>query len=359
MVCTDANPVVLSGSAFERGRQQAERCPEAAAAVAAAVRGRLSQLADVVGRKESGDYLRAQRELTERLCPEALEEMRGICAGYALREEELFAYLHLGAVCDLVAARRGGEGCTAWARPHPRYGALVAKNRDFRGEHLALQRVFRHSDPAWGRRSLLCVGSLGSPGVYSSGINSDGLAVADTNVATSDRGLGWLRYFAMSRLLASCARVAEAVRALRALEHVGGGTLILADAGGAVAAVELGHRALEVEQTSGAWVARTNHFLSRALAGTTLLDASEPLAASSDKRLEVIRAALADGSEWDLDAASAAMASHGGGRREALCRHGEDGDARTLSCSVFYCRPATLHFSSGPPCEAPWLRFTP
>jgi hypothetical protein len=358
MVCSDSDPVVLSGSAFERGRQQAERCPEAAAAVAAAVRGRLRQLADVVGRRGSTGYLRAQRELTERICPEAIEEIRGICAGFALREDELFAYLHLGVVGDLAAVGQAPEGCTAWAMPHPGCGTMVGKNRDFRGEHLALQRVFRHSDPSWGARRVLCVGSLGSPGAYSSGINSDGLAVVDTQVATSDHGVGWLRYFVMSRLLASCARVAEAVQTLRALEHAGGGTLVIGDASGAVAAVELGREAVEVEQPAGAWVARTNHFVSRRLAAKTLLDATEPLASSSPERLEVIRAALANGSEWDLDTAAATMASHGAGTREALCRHGQNGDARTISCSVFFCRPATLHFSSGPPCEAPWLRFT-
>jgi hypothetical protein len=242
--------------------------------------------------------------------------------------------------------------------PHPGCGSMVGKNRDFRGEHLALQRVFRHSDPSWGARRVLCVGSLGSPGAYSSGINSDGLAVVDTNVATSDHGVGWLRYFVMSRLLASCARVTEAVQTLRALKHAGGGTLLIGDASGSVAAVELGHREVEVEQPAAAWVARTNHFLSRRLAAMTLLDATEPLAQTSSERLEVIRAALASRPAWDLDTAAAAMASHGAGTREALCRHGQDGDARTISCSVFFCRPAPLHFSPGPPCEAPWLRFT-
>lgn len=359
MIYSDSDPVRLSGSPFERGRQQAERCPKAAAAVAAGVRGRLRQLADVVGKREIVDYLRAQRELTERLCPEAIDEVRGICAGFVLREDELFAYLHLGIVRDLAAVPAAAEGCTAWAIPDPRYGAIVGKNRDFRGEHQALQRVFRHSDPRWGERRVLCVGSLGSPGAYSSGINSDGLVVVDTNVATADHGVGLLRYFLMSHLLAACANVADALRAVRSLEHAGGGTLVLGDASGATAAVELGHRAVEVEQPTNAWVARTNHFLSKALAGKTLVDASEPLAASSARRLDVIRRALAGAAQWDLDTAAAIMGGHRQGASEALCRHGQDADARTISCSIFLCQPTTLHFSSGPPCEAPWLRMVP
>ncbi len=357
MVYSDSEPVMLSGSAFERGRQQAERCPEAAVSVAAAVHTRLRQRADALAREELADYLRAQRELTEQLCPQATDEIRGICAGFALREDELFAYLHLGIIGDLAAAPTAAEGCTAWAIPHPRHGTLVGKNRDFRGEHLALQRVFRHADPAWSGRRVLCVGSLGSPGAYSSGINSDGLVVVDTNVATSDHGVGVLRYFVMSRLLAACAGVTEAVEMLHALRHAGGGTLVLGDASGAVAAVELGHRAMNVEQPAGGWVARTNHFVSRALAGKTLADATEPLAVSSLQRLAVIRDALAGAERWDLDRAAAVMGRHTEDGREALCRHGQDGDARTISCSVFFGRPAMLHFSSGPPCEAAWLRF--
>ena len=85
------------------------------------------------------------------------------------------------------------------------------KNRDHRGAVGGLQRVFRHADPEWGGRRVLCVSSLGAPGAFAGGINTDGLAVADTQVGTSDHGEGWLRPFLMTRLLRECATVADAV----------------------------------------------------------------------------------------------------------------------------------------------------
>ena len=104
------------------------------------------------------------------------------------------------------------------------------KNRDYRGEHGALQQVFRHRDPERGARVLLCVGSLGSPGAFSSGINSDGLAVADTQIGTRDHGIGWLRYFLMTALLRECGCVADALAFIAAVPHAGGGSLVLGDA---------------------------------------------------------------------------------------------------------------------------------
>ncbi|MDW8443160.1 MAG: hypothetical protein RML45_01695 [Acetobacteraceae bacterium] len=38
-------------------------------------------------------------------------------------------------------------------------------------------------------------------------MNSDGLAVADTQIPTADHGPGMLRYLLMNRLLATCSRV--------------------------------------------------------------------------------------------------------------------------------------------------------
>ena len=95
----------------------------------------------------------------------------------------------------------------------------------------ALQRVFLHLDPARPDEDMFCVGTLGSPGAFSSGINAGGLALADTHVGTSAHGVGLLRYFLMTRLL----RPVQGRRGLAeiaTLPHAGGGTMVLADATG-------------------------------------------------------------------------------------------------------------------------------
>ena len=323
--------VVLGGDAHARGLGQARACPEAAPAVRAAIRDRL--VAAPIDTPAARAFLAAQREITARLAPEALAEIAGIAEGFGVDADEVFVFLHLGCLADLAALPEDRDGCTAFAR-----AGVVAKNRDFRPEHAALQRAFVHRDPAWGGRSVLCLGSLGAPGAWSSGMNSDGLALADTQIPTAAHGPGMLRYFLMNRLLAECATVGEALDLMRGLPHAGGGSVVLADASGAAAAVELRHGRVEIEQ--GACVARTNHY-------TGVPDCLMPVA-HSPARLATLRAALAKFAD-----PRAILALHA---PEALCRHDPD-PSPTLAGAVYDTVGRTAAIAFGPPCTAPWRAF--
>lgn len=343
----------LAGAPFERGLAQARLAPESIAPVRGAVRLRLTAAQASLRRPQVRRYLDAQWDFHAERAADELAEMRGVAQGCGIDERELFAYLHLGVIGDLA------DGCTAWARSDPVHGALLAKNRDFRGEHLGLQRVFRHVDPSWPRR-VLAVSSLGSPGVYSSGINADGLALADTQVGTSDHGVGLLRYFLMTRLLAKAATVEAALELIASSAHAGGGTLVLADAGGAMAAVELTHGKVSVERSRAGFVARTNHYLDAETAPRWRPAAADPMAGTSAQRLATVQSAL---SEWSgvpsIDDAFALMSRHDSAAGVALCRHGQDGDASTISCAVFALTPPTLYFSAGPPCSGARSQASP
>jgi hypothetical protein len=247
----------------------------------------------------------------------------------------VFVFLHLGCLADLAAAPADTDGCSAFAAT-----GVVAKNRDFRPEHAGLQRVFAHADPAWGGRAVLCLGSLGAPGAWSSGMNSDGFALADTQIATADHGPGILRYFLMTRLLATCATVDAALAAIAALPHAGGGSLVLGDATGAAASVELRHGRVDVAR--GAWAAHTNHYVAAP-------DAL-PAVAHSAPRLALLEAALARDLAQDP---CALLATHA---PTALCRHAPD-PSPTLAGAVWDCRGRTARVADGPPCSAPWAGF--
>ena len=69
------------------------------------------------------------------------------------------------------------EGCTTWAAvpPTARHGhMLLAKNRDYHRDHIPLQTLASvKPDDGY---CYLCIGSAGSPTVFSSGINERGLA---------------------------------------------------------------------------------------------------------------------------------------------------------------------------------------
>jgi isopenicillin-N N-acyltransferase like protein len=350
--------VELCGSAVERGRQQAASRPALADRVRLAVRGRLEALGPALARPRAQDYLQAQTRFLQAHDRPGFDESLGIAAGYGIAPDDLLAYLHGNVLSDMATPEAlAGDGCTAWAHREVDVGAFVVKNRDYRGEHGALQQVFRHLDPAWGGRALLCLGSLGSPGAFSSGINSDGLAVADTQIGTRDHGVGWLRYFLMTALLRECVDVAEALAFIAAVPHAGGGSLILGDRGGALAAVELGHRhAPHVEQPA-VWTARTNHDLSPRLAADMLLRDGD-LSDSTFGRLDQVRDAMTRAAGcMDTAQVRALMSSH----REVgfICRHATDERlSRTLSCAIYETASATLHLSHGNPCEAQWSRYS-
>lgn len=352
-------PLLLRGDAHARGAQQARLCPDQVEAVRRAVdsrmagQDRLLQAPDVVA------FLAAQWDFARANDAPGLAETQGIAAGFGIDAETLFAYLHLNVIADMAQMRPdgapAGEGCTAWAARAPGGGAWVVKNRDYRGEHGALQRVFRHEDPAWSGRVVLCVGSLGSPGAFSSGINSDGLAVVDTQIGTRDHGVGWLRYFLMSYLLRSFGTVADALQQMAALPHAGGGSLVLGDASGAVAAVELGHRASAQEKPGSCWTVRTNHFTSEATAATMLAPTGDALSQSSPDRLRRVSGVLqACQGAIDLPAIQSLMAGHDQAGAAGLCRHAVGDSARTLSTAIYRTKIPSLVISHGPPCTGPW-----
>jgi predicted choloylglycine hydrolase len=347
--------VDLCGSAIERGRQQAARRPALVLQVRSAVYGRLEGLGAALTRPGAAAWLHAQKAFLEAHDRAGFDESLGIAEGYGIPHDDLLAYLHANVLSDMAAsASLPIDGCTAWARSDADGAALLVKNRDYRGEHGALQQVFRHSDPRWGKRALLCVGSLGSPGAFSSGINSDGLAVADTQIGTRDHGTGWLRYFLMTALLRECASVADALAFIAAVPHAGGGSLVLGDAAGAVAAVELGHRQAPHIERPARWTARTNHPLAPRLAADAL--ASDDPTDSSAARLEQVCSALAGATgRMNLAQAMALMASH----RDvgAICRHARGGSSRTLSCAIYDTATRSLRISHGNPCEAAWSQY--
>ena len=202
---------------------------------------------------------------------------------------------------------------------------------------------------------MLCIGSLGSPGAYSSGMNAAGLAVVDTQVGVRTHRTGWLRYFLMTELLARTATVADALELIRSVPHAGGGTLILADAAGALAAVELGAEATAVEQSAP--VRRTNHFTTAALADETLLHRDSRIDSSSVRRRDALDQLL-PGREWDAASAAALMAEHDAGdARAPICQHDEGAGTRTIASSVYCCGQRLLYAVLDFPCSGAWQSY--
>ena len=315
--------VPLQGCARDRGRQQAQRRPALRAAVQAAVTQRLADVETLRATPAMRAYLSRQQAFLQAHDAVGHGELHGLAEGWGLPADDLLAYLHANVLTGMAEAATAGapidppDGCTAWAMVGDGGAARVVKNRDYRGEHGALQQVFLHdlgdrgAGPTDGLsgsvRRVLCVGSLGSPGAFSSGMNDHGLAIVDTQIGSRDHGVGWLRYFLITALLWRCTDVPEALALMQSVPHAGGGTLVLGDAHGGLAAVELSHTHGAVAETSAAWVARTNHHLHDALARHQILARGDP-DDSSVGRLDQVRSRLqAATAPLDLRSARALM----------------------------------------------------
>lgn len=349
-------PELFSGSPRERGQAQAASADDALCAqVRRATLGRVETArAEGLIDERALAYVAGQRRFAEDADPEGMAELAGIAEGFDLPLDELFLHLHLGTLRDLAGgAVTDGDGCSAWAVGGGPDGPLVVKNRDFGGVHLGVQRVAWHSGPDIVTGGMLCIGSLGSPGAYSSGMNGAGLALADTQIGARTHATGWLRYFVMTRVLARCATVAEALDWLGSVAHAGGGSLVLADAAGACAVVELGARTVAFERGDPVW--RTNHFLSSALSADTFLRDGMRIDGNSAARLRLLSERL-PARAWDAVAAARLMATHSGDAGGApICQHpGPGEDTATLSSAIFAIRDRCVYFHPGNPCAGEW-----
>ena len=358
---THGTALMLTGPAAERGSAQAGGGDAALGeAVRAATLERVEQ-ARTEGRitEPMRDYVAAQRRFAESHDPHGMAELRGIAEGFELDEEALFLHLHLGTLRDFgagAAMSMAADGCSAWATGDGPDGPLVVKNRDFSGTHLGVQRLMWHDGPDIATGGMFCLGSLGSPGAYSSGMNAAGLAVADTQIGARRHGIGWLRYFLMTRLLANCANLGEALEFLRSVPHAGGGSLVMADSSGATAAVELGCDKVAVSRDPLSW--RTNHFLSPELSAETLSHRGGRIDSNSESRLACLEATLPH-REWDVAGAARLMARHPADEHGApICQHPDDtDDTLTISSVIYAIRERCVYFHDGNPCAGRWLKI--
>jgi hypothetical protein len=358
-----ADVLSLVGQPFDRGRAQSSEGTQTWQEVRQVTRDRIDAARDagLLG-DAARAYLARQQAFARSECPTAMAELAGIAEAFDLSENELFQHLHLGTLRDLAQVGAGPhDGCSAWAVSDGPDGPLAVKNRDFSGGHAGIQRVFHHDGPDLKHGPMLCLGSLGSPGAYSSGMNAAGLAVVDTQVGVRAHAVGWLRYFLMTRLLAESGDVAAAVAMIRGLGHAGGGTLVLADASGDVAAVELGAAGVSVE--TAPVVCRTNHFTTTALAPQTFVDRRSFIDDSSAARRAFLDRVL-PGRDWSADNAARLMGRHRDGDAPdvaPLCQHGGVSGTRTLSSVVYCCRSRLMYVCPDNPCSGAWqsIALTP
>ena len=343
----------LTGDHHAMGRQHADQAQEARPALGRVIEARLSRW-----NARRADLAESYAEAVRRYAPATADMIDGIGEEFGIDAARLWRYAASGWVDEQVGrggAALAGEGCTVWAVTGPAAEGgepLLAKNRDYYRDHRELQ-VLSDAAPARGYR-WIAVGSVGSPGVFSSGMNERGLCVADTHVPTRDLGPGTPRYAQMLDVLEACETVREALQLIASVPPAGGGSLVLADASGDVAACELTHSGVVVLPRTDANVA-TNHFTSPTLRLRNVRRA--------DHRPSLLRrarvAATLRGGAIGVERAEAVMAWHGTEER-AVCRHtypGHGGRYGTISSVVYLPAQREVRLADGWPCTAPFQRL--
>jgi len=234
-----------------------------------------ARLVDLVGIQSDEQQRRIEHifQALQTHSPATLDQITGLAEGLGIDENIIIrvataSYFKDPVRCGLIPFSPP-EGCTAWAISNGKAVGglpLLVKNRDYWTDHRDLQllvRVRPHGGLAW-----CALTSAGCPGVFSSGMNEVGLTVADTHVITSDLGPGLPRYALMLEVLQRCTTVREAIAYLMSVPHLGGGTILLADATGQLGLVESGHRNQAFIWREAGSLVSGNHFVTPQLAET-------------------------------------------------------------------------------------------
>lgn len=288
-----------------------------------------------------------------------LDMLAGMSEALDLDASMLLRYAAASYLEDRQREPADAEGCTIWAASGPATVdglPLLTKNRDYSLTHLPLQAVAR-ATPQDGYRYLY-VTSAGSPGVFSSGMNEKGLAIADTHVPSSDNGPGLPRYTLMMELLEHHASVTSALKYLKATPRMGPGNLVMVDVEGEMAVFEVGHRNCGIVPSTNHVVAATNHFVTSALRGYNVKRGGGGTDDESAARYQSIHQQLSR--NWgalSVDRARSIMARHADGEA-AICRHDLSGSGGTISNATFLPAEPSLWFCNGRPCEGRYERYS-
>ncbi|MCL7453792.1 MAG: C45 family peptidase, partial [Anaerolineae bacterium] len=198
--------LTLQGDPFTMGQQHGQQVLHLRPQIAEAVAARFRQLDEDGPDPRFEALVQDTRTLLEEIDAPLLAMIRGQAQALAFEFDVLLRYNLIAFLRDDLLVRRidalATEGCTTWAASgSATVGGepVLAKNRDYRADHLPLQTVVS-ATPGSGY-PYLYVSSAGSPGVFSAGMNQAGLAVADTHVYSTDLGPGLPSYALMMHVL--------------------------------------------------------------------------------------------------------------------------------------------------------------
>lgn len=342
------------------GYQHGRQVIDMRAQILLAIDGRLETLQQVD--IKARPYVTELYDLWGTSANPTLEMLKGIADGLELEWQPFFHYTIASYLLDrTLYPLSDDQGCTVWAAAYPTTRSdspVLVKNRDYWLDHRKLQ-ILAHASPFKGYKYIYLT-SAGSPGVFSSGMNQAGLAVADTHVVAHDTGPGIARYSVMMELLEHHGSIQSALDYLQEVQHIGNGTLVLLDAQGDTAVYETGHKVSGIVLPENGYVISMNHFVTPQLADRWEPRGPEEIQGNSLKRYARVSQALHNARGLvDIPWAQALMSSHGE-PLEAICRHpGLGPRSVTISSIIFQPQETRLYLATGNPCLNHYIQINP
>jgi len=359
---TEIPLISIGGTHYEMGRQHGLQVVRLRPLIVAAIKARFAQIKSDGSDERFESLVQETAEVLREVDPPILEMIRGQAEALGVEFDTLLCYDLVSYLRTNLLAKRSmvSGGCTTWAAVGSATAdgePLLVKNRDYRPEHLPLQ-VFVTATPTDGYRYIYG-SSAGSPGVFQSGMNEKGLAIADTHVSSTDIGPGLPDYSLMMHILEKHGTVRSALDYLSSVPRMGRNNLILADAGGDLAVVELGCHHFAIVEAQSDIVVNTNHFVSPSLKDSFVDCSLPPVKGNSFHRYDLVKRELeAVRGNIDVAFAQRLMATHAG-PLASICRHLElDGQRATIATTIYQPACRTLRFCHGYPCQSPYHTIT-
>lgn len=345
----------LHGDHFTMGWQHGQQVRNLRPQIVKAIDARFRQLEQDEPDDRFETLVRDTHALLEEIDTPLLAMIRGQAEALAFDFETLLRYNLVAFLRDDLLVRRSPhtEGCTTWAASGSVTadgGPILAKNRDYRADHLPLQNLV-HAVPETGH-AYLYVSSAGSPGVFSAGMNHAGLAIADTHVYSTDLGAGLPSYSLMMHVLERYDSVSSALDYLGAMPRLGRNNLILVDASGHLAVFEGGHTRHGLLETHDGALVNTNHFATDEMRDCfAAVEPAEAKDRSLGRHETVSRALAGAGGRIDAPFAQRLAATHGGPLGSICCHPGAGTNSSTISASIFLPGRRQMLFCHGLPCQ--------
>jgi isopenicillin-N N-acyltransferase-like protein len=314
--------------------------------LAAAIRSTCEYSGRVVGAEQVLDVARSGLPISESYDPIGYEEFLGIARGSGISPEELYVTQGLTDLRDVLALSDStdAEGCSSFIIGGSRSAGgnlLIGQSWDLLFDNLPYVRLV-HRIPSDGSPSTWSLTLTGCLTLI--GLNSEGIAVGNTNLRTGDVRPG-VQYLSVLHRAIRSHTFEEAVCAVRNAPRSAAHYYYVADANGQSVGLECSATRCESLYTQNDLLVHCNHALTAPIAELEVT-ASESSTCCRQQRLSFLLESHKGG--IGVQDIKAMLSDHAGGEN-ALCRHGENAsDVTTNACVIMSPQTREIHACRGP-----------